>query len=142
MPIVPKWPEGIKAPRSHPLLLDDPHFFHQLATMSNAEPSNTPPPQYTPAPAAVPATRRKKGEATDIHPHIADKIKLKYIEEFETKVKKHDPKFTGSKVVDTWRKTTSEAILQLIKSGTPPFQNIALTEGQRKNNLNVSSISS
>ncbi|KAE9383738.1 hypothetical protein BT96DRAFT_951080 [Gymnopus androsaceus JB14] len=105
--------------------------------MSNAEPSNTPPPQYTPAPAAVPATRRKKGEATDIHPHIVDKIKLKYIEEFEMKVKKHDPKFTGSKVIDTWRKTTSEAILELIKSGTPPFQNIALTEGQRKNNLNA-----
>ncbi|KAE9398224.1 hypothetical protein BT96DRAFT_995116 [Gymnopus androsaceus JB14] len=79
--------------------------------MSNAEPSNTPPPQYTPAPAA-------------------------YIEEFEMKVKKHDPKFTGSKVVDMWRKTTSEAILELIKSGTSPFQNIALTEGQRKNNLN------
>ncbi|KAE9387639.1 hypothetical protein BT96DRAFT_948203 [Gymnopus androsaceus JB14] len=98
--------------------------------MSNAEPSNTPPPQYTPAPATVPATRRKKGEATDIHLHVVDK-------EFEMKVKKSNPKFTGSKVIDMWRKMTSDAFLQLIKSGMPLFQNIALTEGQRKNNLNA-----
>lgn len=120
--------------------------------MSDAEPSNTPPPQYTPAApparvpsaparapaAAVPATKRKKGEATDIRPHVVDKIKLKYIEEFETKVKKHDPKLTGNKVVDSWRKTTSEDILRSIEAGTAPFQNITLTEGQRKNNLTVS----
>ncbi|KAE9395592.1 hypothetical protein BT96DRAFT_997512 [Gymnopus androsaceus JB14] len=118
--------------------------------MPNIEPSNTPPPAYTPdtppaAPARAPAapaqagtvreSAAKKGESTDIHPRVVELIKRNYIKEFEKQVNKHDSNFVGSSVVNKWRKDTSEAILALIKHGTAPFQNIRLTNGRRKSDL-------
>lgn len=86
-----------------------------------SKPFSTPPSQYMPAAApprtAAVAQKKKKGEATDICPYVFDKIKLKDIKEFKAKVKKHNSKLTGSKVVDMWRKTTSEDILHSIEAG-------------------------
>ncbi|KAE9397264.1 hypothetical protein BT96DRAFT_995983 [Gymnopus androsaceus JB14] len=113
--------------------------------MPNIEPSNTPPPAYTPnTPAPAPAQAgticepaAKKGESMDIHPRVVELIRRNYIKEFEKQVNKHDSNFIGSSVVNKWRKDTSEAILALIEDGTAPFQNIPLTNGRKKSNLNA-----
>lgn len=105
----------------------------------------TPPPRYTaepngpapPAQAVVPPPKKKKGETTDIKKAVVDKICEKYLEQFKKCVKKHDPKFLGSDTVDNWRRTTAENIMHLIEENKAPFENVACTPGQRKNNVAV-----
>ncbi|KAE9396807.1 hypothetical protein BT96DRAFT_996448 [Gymnopus androsaceus JB14] len=119
--------------------------------MPNVEPCNTPPPAYTPGtPATAPERARgapaqagtifepaaKKGESMDIHPQVVELIKQNYIKEFEKQVNKHDSNFIGSLVINKWRKDTLDTILASIKDGTAPFQNIPLTNGRKKSNLN------
>ncbi|KAE9390833.1 hypothetical protein BT96DRAFT_945833 [Gymnopus androsaceus JB14] len=120
--------------------------------MPNVEPSNTPPPAYAPEmPAPTPAQAHaaptqagtvrepaaKKRESMDIHPQVVKLIRQNYIKEFKKQVNKHDLNFIGSSVINKWRKDTLEAILALIKDGTALFQNITLTNGRKKSNLNA-----
>ncbi|KAF9065888.1 hypothetical protein BDP27DRAFT_1366056 [Rhodocollybia butyracea] len=86
----------------------------------------TPPPRYTAGP---------NGETTDIKKPVVDKIRETYLEQFEKRVKKHDPKLVGSNKVDNWRQTTAEKIMQLIEENEAPFENVTCTPGQRKNNV-------
>ncbi|KAE9389952.1 hypothetical protein BT96DRAFT_1002731 [Gymnopus androsaceus JB14] len=105
--------------------------------MPNAEPSNTPPPAYTPdIPPATTALVRFLHKLVPLVNQLQRRER-----EFEKQVTKHGSNFIGSAVVNKWRKDTSEAILALIEAGTVPFQNIQLTEGRKNSNLTVSSTS-
>lgn len=86
------------------------------------------PPSYEQAviaavqPPAAPRRRRGEGALTE---DMKQRLKLKYIPEFENLVLKHDENFKkSSDEVKAWKKAKSSEILTLASDGQAPFDNI------------------